>query len=324
MCLGDGVPSRDAVYFDPEVKCCTFVPTLPNFVVGAILSDERPELAFGRRTIEERIARRVGVTPRSLAPSVLQQVVYREAVVEGDGDVFGRARSLRCPHYATETNDCGIWPHREAVCATWFCKHVRGRVGHRFWSTARRLLQSVERDLACWSLLQLGMEPEVLVRSYPPEDERPSSDDVESRVDDDTWRLRWGRWHTKEHELYRSCTQLVMTLSFAEILRIAGPQSAMLAALTRDAYRMLLVTTVPARLRPGKLRVLPTGPETLRVETYSSHDPLDLRREIVAALGSFDGRATADVLAEAATSRSALDEATVRVLVDFGLLEPLD
>ncbi|HVQ37685.1 MAG TPA: hypothetical protein VMS31_09130, partial [Pyrinomonadaceae bacterium] len=32
-------PSPTARFFDPVLKCCTYMPTLPNFLVGRILSD---------------------------------------------------------------------------------------------------------------------------------------------------------------------------------------------------------------------------------------------------------------------------------------------
>jgi hypothetical protein len=49
-------------YFRPDTKCCTFFPRLPNYLVGAILSD--PETTEGRKRIRARIATRIGVTPR--------------------------------------------------------------------------------------------------------------------------------------------------------------------------------------------------------------------------------------------------------------------
>src|SRR5687767_5199250 len=43
------VPGEDR--FSPRVKCCTFQPSLPNFLVGRILSDEDPAMAAGRATV---------------------------------------------------------------------------------------------------------------------------------------------------------------------------------------------------------------------------------------------------------------------------------
>ena len=52
MCSAEG-PAAAAVgshsyYFDPNVKYCSFVPDLPNFLVGRILSDDDPAALPGR------------------------------------------------------------------------------------------------------------------------------------------------------------------------------------------------------------------------------------------------------------------------------------
>src|SRR6476661_2494548 len=56
------VPSVDGLnrLFRPDTKCCTYHPKLPNYLVGALLSDEDPAMAEGRRRIEEKFARGVG------------------------------------------------------------------------------------------------------------------------------------------------------------------------------------------------------------------------------------------------------------------------
>src|SRR5215470_18692050 len=42
-------------YYDPTIKCCTYIPDLHNFLVGRILSDNDPATEWGRGTVEERI-----------------------------------------------------------------------------------------------------------------------------------------------------------------------------------------------------------------------------------------------------------------------------
>src|SRR5262245_26034784 len=55
-----------AFYFSPETKCCTYLPQLPNFLVGRVLRDDDPDAATGRATVEKRIDARSGVTPMGL------------------------------------------------------------------------------------------------------------------------------------------------------------------------------------------------------------------------------------------------------------------
>src|SRR5262245_36081364 len=52
-----------AAGFNTDTKCCTFLPELHNFLVGAILADDDPAFATGRASVRARVARRVAVTP---------------------------------------------------------------------------------------------------------------------------------------------------------------------------------------------------------------------------------------------------------------------
>ena len=104
------------IFFDAKTLCCTYLPDLPNFLVGRILSDRSPAMAYGRRTVRDRLRRQAGVTPFGLARPALYSLLYDSGAADG----FGRSRSLHCPHHV-DGGPCGIWAHRCAVCATWFC-----------------------------------------------------------------------------------------------------------------------------------------------------------------------------------------------------------
>ena len=115
----DGAP--DVLHFHPATKCCTFVPLLPNFLVGRILADSDPAGASGRRSVLERLRAADGVSPLGL------DVPRRYGFLYGHNGGFGRTPSMRCPHYLeTEGGLCGVWKHRNSICSTWFCKHDRG------------------------------------------------------------------------------------------------------------------------------------------------------------------------------------------------------
>src|SRR6185295_509928 len=101
--------------------------------------------------------------PAGLAQPPTFVLLYRSAT-----DAFGRSVSMRCPHYLPDTGGCGIWTHRHSVCATWFCKHVRGGVGHRFWTALRGLLEAVERSLVAHCVLALDPGEDALRRFAAP------------------------------------------------------------------------------------------------------------------------------------------------------------
>src|SRR5437667_11568645 len=80
-------------YFNPVTKCCTYQPKLPNYLVGGILGDETPEMAEGRRRVAAKVATKIGVTPRWLAPPKK----YTVLLAETRATCFGRSATMRCP-----------------------------------------------------------------------------------------------------------------------------------------------------------------------------------------------------------------------------------
>jgi hypothetical protein len=115
MCPRPGERTDGAHFFRPDVKCCSYVPVLHNFLVGLILAETDPAAAAGRATLEARLDARIGATPLALACPPLQRALYRL----GAPGAFGQARGLRCPHFLEEGGGrCAIWRHRIAVCPT--------------------------------------------------------------------------------------------------------------------------------------------------------------------------------------------------------------
>jgi hypothetical protein len=324
MCSADEASPGALEFFDPATKCCTYIPSLPNFLVGRILDDHSPEAAAGRASVEQRIDARVGVTPLGMQTPQVQALLYEA----GGVSTFGRARTLRCPHYREEAGGaCGIWRHRNSVCSTWFCKHVRGATGQRFWHAQEQLLATVERELARWCLVRLDVEPDVLAHLMPRGTDRRARTEkldaaaTDGRVDEAAFAASWGRWRGRERELYRAAASLVAELGWADVLRLAGGTGAAQARVTSAAHRALLGDDIPRRLVAGPLRVISSGRDHVRVAAYSDFDPLDLPRILFDVLPSFDGRPTADVLrAIRAEKRLNVETALVRRLVDFGVL----
>ena len=160
MCGEENESTGDGLWFNAETKCCTYHPSLPNFLVGMLLADESPEMAEGRARIRETMRNGVRVTPWGLpAP---RDHTLRYSAAGGSG--FGISRALRCPYYLTESGGCGIWRYRNSVCSTWFCKHVRGSTGHRFWEALKSLLGRVEFILGSWCLSTMKLEPKLVQR----------------------------------------------------------------------------------------------------------------------------------------------------------------
>ena len=76
--------------FNPNVKCCSYLPELWNFLVGGLLDDEHADPA-GRASIEARIDSGAGVTPLCLG----QTPTYRAALPSARWPTTAARRDMR-------------------------------------------------------------------------------------------------------------------------------------------------------------------------------------------------------------------------------------
>jgi hypothetical protein len=323
-------PTGSGYAFDPRTKCCTYVPELPNFLVGRILCDTDPAFAKGRATLVRRLEEGVAVTPLGVGRPPTYRLLYQHTA---GAMAFGRNRALRCPHYLEdEGGRCGIWRHRKSTCATWFCKYARGAVGLGFWRAMNQLLGTVEESLARWCVVELDVGDEALRQLFPPSGGDPTlfaapamGRSLDGVVDRDLGRRLWGRWTGRERAFFDQCADRVGSLTWREVAAIGGPEVRVRERLVRQSHAALVSDSQPARLRVGSLSIGEMQTDFDRIWTYSPLDPVDLPRPLLAALHHFDGRPTADALraiAEIAGIR--IDERLLRTLVDFRILIPVE
>jgi hypothetical protein len=305
--------AEDATYFHPAVKCCTFQPNIPNFLAGRILSDADPSIAGGRAALEQRIARRVAVTPSHVGAGAVFGLLYKSTP-----NAFGRAPALRCS-YLTPEGGCGVWKYRPGVCATWFCKHVRGQTGRRFWQLADKLLREVELELAlhCLAEMKVGSAEVGDVTARP----GPDVSELDGEIDWAAYRRLWGEWAGRETDFYRACARLVEGLAWEDVVEACGPRVRILADLVRDARAHLASEAIPERLRVRDFKVDGFEKGRYRVTTYSEFDPVLLSDRLTRVLRYFDGRPTDDALAAIFEEEGVrLAPSLLRRMVDFGIL----
>ena len=221
LARGDEEHTSVRRFFDSTTRCCTYLPSLPNFLVGPILADSDAGMAAGRRSVGARLDRGVAVTPLGLGTPATYTLLYANGT-----DGFGASHALRCPHHLDD-GGCGIWPHRMSVCATWFCKYSRGAVGRKFWRALQVLLAGVEKDLARWCLLELRLGAGALGRLFPPPEPTSHSQTIDrfqldGRVDPEQHAAVWGEWEGRERELFDACGNLVDRLDWQDVLDICG------------------------------------------------------------------------------------------------------
>jgi len=314
-------PANDAVFFDPRSKCCTYMPVLWNFLVGALLDDDSAEAAAGRRTVEARIAAGVAVTPLALERPPAYSVLYSHIL-----EAFGRAQSMRCPHYLEEAGGlCGVWRARESTCATWFCKHERGAVAKRFWEELHRLLQVTEREVATWCVAELDVGTEALAAIFPFPTRPPgpvTGADFDGEATPERRKLVWGKWAGREQAFYREAGRLAGALSWADVVSLGGAEVRTAVQLTEAAFEKFTTPRLPERLRARSFRLTPTPLGGALAAAYSPADPLELSPEVLEILSYFDGRSTRAARQTIARELGyAVDTALLLKLVDFGVLE---
>lgn len=325
MCPGNSASELEPPvrYFDPSVKCCTYLPRIPNFGVGGVIRGASPGVAAqGRQSVIDRIQGAAGVSPLGLLGSAVFSIIYSRT----EPSAFGRSPALRCPHYVEEQGGmCGIWEHRNAVCATWFCRHGRGPIGAAFWRSLSHLLSEVETELALWSALKIGVsrlllrEIVELSRTTP---ERLLSVELAGEDHAKRYSALWGGWEGKELEFYIECANLVGALTWLEVVEVCGPRVTAGVEHVRAAFALLHDDEVPAIVTFAGTSAQPVSPQVTRSTFSSAHDPLYMPTTVWQSLSSFDGRPVDEVLRGLRdSSRSALMEpGMLRRLMDYGLL----
>lgn len=307
LCEGGGLGERPVgrVRAHPQVKCCAYRPALPNFLVGSLLAD--PASERGQVTLRARLQ----AAPHEATPLGVGRVQI-------DPPPLGAGPEHACPHL--DDGECSIWRHRHATCATWWCKHERGAVGQEAWHALRALLLAVEDSLALWCCLQEGLPGDALMRLVAFSGLRPQVQlHGASRPD-----ALWGPLVGHEEAFYRRCHARVRALTWPQVLEAGGPQVRALAEAAKHAFHALSAP-LPDRLRVGTHRVVAVGVDGVMVETYRGSDPVLLPAMLQAVLYLFDGRETAQILAQLEQEQGlSIDAALLRELVDFEVLVPAE
>lgn len=299
-CVMCGPEVVDGRLFNADSRCCTYVPRIPNFMMGRILTDDG--LPEGRVSVEARLASGEGVSPLGLEVADVDQAAY-DAIVAADQ--FGRSAALRCPHHLPDGR-CGVWRHRNGVCATWFCRHEKGAAGQRFWEAVQLMFTELERVVGYHCARQVRW-PEGVSDVFAADKALFAGD--------------WGAFEGRPAEFYRACAAIFERLDWAAVRQIGDARFDRLCdAVERhfDALRAL-----PTRLVAGEdLELFPQGDGHTQVLAYSATDPLRVPDAVLERLAAFDGRRVLPVLAELKAQGVAIDLDLVAQLAAFEVLVP--
>jgi hypothetical protein len=310
--------------FSGLTKCCTYLPELPNYLVGGAISavgSTREQM--GARSVEERIGRLTGVTPLGLGRTAVFGTIYEAA----GSPAFGRSPTLRCPHYLEVGGGaCGIWSFRNSVCATWFCKHSRGAIGGGFWQETQRLLGRVERELSIWCCSEMGLDPQTmrvaLTRARLQKHEG-LVEEIVSQDPQEVYRQTWGEWYGREVAFFRECAPLASKLEWPRVVDLCGQEVAARASSVVVAYSALVTGSSARSLRATASSCQDLGDGKVCCTTYRSYDPLTIPTSVWQCLRAFDGRPVDQVLAGLPTVvKDELSQGDLlQQLIDYRLLE---
>jgi hypothetical protein len=151
-CIMARPKNKKSIHYDPQLKCCTFEPFVPNFSVGYIL--KHPELS-GSDVVKDKIKRREYALPIGMVAPIRFQMEFSK---RKPGD-FGQRKDWLCPYYDQKSEGCGIWPARGSVCTSFYCHSSYGQKGLTFWKEFGDSLHIVEMSLMEEALVELDFSP---------------------------------------------------------------------------------------------------------------------------------------------------------------------
>jgi len=279
-----------------STKCCTYRPSLPNYLVGGILADSGSSGAAGRARVRTVIASGIGLTPYGLLRPASLAALRPERVSEDRLPTRAEAESRLCTFY--DAGHCTVWNYREHLCSTYFCYSVGGTAGQAFWRVVNEYLRLVEREFCLHALATLGWPVEQLRLGNPLRDWEPPLSAAAKR----RRRLAWRHWAGREVDLFVESHRVIATIDRAMAATLLGWKGALLEGRLSGSLANFAREVVPERLCwTGAVRIQPGPANDVQVQV-DGHAPALVPRVVATFLPQFDGRrATSDVVRLAAS-----------------------
>lgn len=201
-----------------NTKCCDYHPALPNYMVGAILSDTRPELAYGQEMMRKKIKGQVGVTPYAIFQSADYARRFK-ASREAKRITQAQADDLLCPYNKEKL--CSIWDYRSELCATFHCVSSSGRKGNSFWKMMRSLLTTIENKLVVAVMDRMNYPSKKLELQW----RKAIAMDItrkDGTLNQERYQAMWREHVGAEEAYYKSCHETLQTFTKEEIRNLLG------------------------------------------------------------------------------------------------------
>lgn len=208
-CLMSKSPVKKNERYRADLKCCTFHPFLPNYIVGALLSD--PHYTKPAEVIRNKIQNRQWDLPIGIPAPIPYQVIFNQ---KKPGQ-FGQIEEWLCPYYDREADNCGIWLYRGAVCTSFYCKSSYGKKGIQFWNKLSDYMTYVEMALLEEILIRLDFSPRQLSDNleFLNRKKATSKEMRSSGLPLLQSRQLWNGYYEEREDFYRKCYRLAMELN---------------------------------------------------------------------------------------------------------------
>lgn len=205
--------------YDPKLKCCTYEPFLPNFLVGAALINETTS-ASALESLNAKISKREFALPIGMVASPRFQVRFNHR----EPEEFGNREDWICPYYNKEQQNCGIWKNRGAVCTTYFCQSSYGVMGMEFWKQMSDYLTYVEMALMEESLVYLDFSPRQISEclGYLNRQKLSTAEKKSDSMEVKIFKKMWNGYEENPASFYKKTYQLVSEFSKSQFREAIG------------------------------------------------------------------------------------------------------
>lgn len=262
-------PQVKAHGFHPTSRCCSYIPRIPNFLLGLALMDADTQ-AVAKNFVGS------GYTiPEGSQASPLQ-------MEQSLGFLSGQLPhgTVVCPLLNRTSRKCQVYGFRNGVCSTFFCRHDQGEAGAEFWESLTDLVTQVETALAQWALEQAGFDLDAYFERFESLQHSMDSctDAASGTWSDSARRTLFGPWYGREEELFLRCADAIITHK-KNLFEIAGRQKLRQTPAYDAAQRQRLGSRFSAALIA---EALPEGEavpiRSLWYSTQLAHRNLQLHR----------------------------------------------
>jgi hypothetical protein len=209
-CIMARPKNRREIFYDAQLKCCTFYPFLPNYTIGALLSDPAQMSAAANRSIRDKIANREYSLPLGLVAPPSYQVPFNQ---RGKNE-FGQREDWLCPYYDREQENCGIWRNRGAVCTSFHCHSSFGVRGQTFWAELSNYITYVEMALMEEALVMLDFSPRQIsdLLGYLNRQEGTKAELKSPRLPEKKARELWNGYYEDQEGFFKKSFEIVTKL----------------------------------------------------------------------------------------------------------------